>query len=97
MGEIFYEDNPINPYDLNHSVSISRKNFLNQYFSNSSSGLSFETLPNVAIETNDIIKIDTNLYDKYGNQIKKTALVVYMELNYNGSLKQKIKAHEVIL
>lgn len=96
VGEVFNENNPINPYNAESEVSIARKDFLNQYFADGLSGISFEALPNIAIETNDIIEVDTNLHDIYG-QIKKKAIVVYVELNYNGSLKQKIKAHEVII
>lgn len=96
-GEPFQEDNPINPYDLNSEVAIARKDFLSRYFSSSSSGVSFEALPNVAVETNDVIEIDTNLYNDVGEKITKKALVVSMELTYNGALKQKIKAHEVVL
>lgn len=97
VGEVFDEDNPINPYDSVSNVAVARKNFLNSYFSSDCSGLCFESLPNVALETNDVIEVDTNLYDQNGNKIVKKALIVSIELNYNGSLKQKIKAHEVIL
>lgn len=96
IGEVFNEDNPINPYDLNSQKILERKDFLCSYFSDLSSNIEFESLANVAVETNDIIDVDTNLYDDNGNQIIKKALVVYVELDYNGRLKQKIKAHEVI-
>jgi hypothetical protein len=97
VGEVFNEDNPINPYNSVSNVAVARKNFLNSYFSSDCSGLYFEALPNVALETNDVIEVDTNLYDQNGNKIAKKALIVSIELNYNGSLKQKIKAHEVVL
>ena len=95
VGEVFYEDNPINPYDASSAVAIVRKNFLNNYFSNSSSSISFESLANVSIETGDLISVDTNLYGETGEQISKKALVVCTEIQYNGSIKQKIKAHGV--
>lgn len=96
-GEPFQEDNPINPYDLNSKVAIARKDFLSRYFTSNSSGISFEALPNVAVETNDLIEVDTNLYNDMSEKISKKALVVSIELAYNGTLKQKIKAHEVVL
>ena len=92
---MFYEDNPINPYDASSAVAIVRKGFLNNYFSNSSSSISFESLANVSIETGDLISVDTNLYNETGEQISKKALVVCTEIQYNGSIKQKIKAHGV--
>lgn len=95
IGEVFIEDNPINPYDLNSNVTTERIEFLNRYFSNYSSSISFDALANVSVETGDVIQVDTNLYDEQGNKITKNGLVVYLELSYNGSLKQKIKAHEV--
>lgn len=95
IGEVFIEDNPINPYDLNSNVITERIEFLNRYFSNYSSSISFDALANVSVETGDVIQVDTNLYDEQGNKIIKNGLVVYLELSYNGSLKQKIKAHEV--
>lgn len=97
VGEVFKEDNPINPYGEGSDFATARKDFLNSYFSSDCSGISFEALANVALETNDVIKVETNLYDGNGNKIVKDALIVSMELTYNGSLKQKIKAHEVIL
>lgn len=96
VGEVFNEDNPINPYDLNSQKILERKEFLCTYFSDLSSNIEFESLANVAIETNDVIEVDTNLFDDNGKRIIKKALVVYVEFSYNGSLKQKIKAHEVI-
>jgi hypothetical protein len=96
-GEPFCEDNPINPYDLNSEVAKARKDFLSGYFTSSTSGVSFEALPNVAVETDDLIAVDTNLYNDMGEKITKTALIVSIELAYNGTLKQKIKAHEVVL
>ena len=75
---------------------ILRKDFLNNYFSNSSS-INFETLANLSLETSDIIEVNTNLYDEAGNEIIKKAIIVEIELVYNGSLKQKIKAHGVNL
>lgn len=97
IGEVFSEDNPINPYNKDEEEMILRKDFLNAYFSNSSSSISFETLANLSLETNDIIEVSTNLYDENGNEVVKKAIIVKIELFYNGSLKQNIKAHEVSL
>ena len=97
IGETFYEDNPINPYNFENNAIKERITFLTNYFSNSATSLSLEALPNLSIETNDVVLVDTNLFDEFGEQISKKALVVYNELEYRGSLKQKIKAHEVII
>ena len=95
-GETFNEDNPINPYDSQNYRARSRFDSLSVYFDNCSS-LSFQVLPNIALETNDVIEVETNLYAENGNRIKKKAVIVSIELNYNGTIKQNIKAHEVIL
>lgn len=95
VGEPLHEDNPINPYDLQSQVAIARKDFLKEYFSANLSVLSFESLANLSVETDDVIEVDTNLYNDDGNKIAKRVLVVYTEITYQGSLKQKIKAHEV--
>jgi hypothetical protein len=96
IGEPFNEDNPINPYGLSEATAITRKDFLVEYFSNSSS-ISFDGLPALNVETGDIVEVETNLFDNNGKRIKKNAMVVYIEINYNGSVKQSIKAHEVTL
>ena len=97
IGETFFEDNPINPYSSEDAVSMARKDFLNNYFTNNSSVITFEGLPNLSIEPDDFTEVDTNLYQTNNEKITKKALVVYMELSYSGSLKQKIIAHEVNL
>ena len=95
VGEVFSEDNPISPYDATSDIKRARKDFLSSYFTQNSSSLTFEALPNISIETNDVIEIETNLYQSDNKQIIKKGLVVYMELTYSGNLKQKIIAHEV--
>lgn len=95
VGEVYSEDNPISPYDATSDIKKARKDFLSSYFTQNSSSLTFEALPNISIETNDVIEIETNLYQSDNKQIIKKGLVVYMELTYSGNLKQKIIAHEV--
>lgn len=95
IGEDFVEDNPINPYDKNSSFMKSRLDVLRKYFNSYHSAVEFETLANPSVETGDVIKIDTNLYNNDGSVIQKNAVIVELELSYNGALKERIIAHEV--
>ena len=97
IGEVFKENNPINPYGNGTDPAQKRKEFLQSYFSSSQVAMNFECLPNVSLETDDVILVETNLYDENDNRVFKKALIVDIELTYNGTLKQKIKAHEVII
>lgn len=93
-GETYVEDNPVNPYDSHSPIAINRLDLLCSYFNDGTVNLEFETLENLAVETNDVAYIDTNLYNN-DEQIKKEALIVKTEIAYNGALREKIIAHEV--
>lgn len=95
VGEVYSEDNPIYPFSSSDEKAKERFNVLTSYFNKDCASLEFECLPYLSVETGDIVGVDTNLYDSGGNQITKNALIVSMEITYNGALKEKIKAHEV--
>lgn len=94
VGEVFVEDNPLNPYSSSDSFVIDRANILSKWFGSKKYSMSLNSLSNVAIETGDLVKVPTNLFDGE-NRIDKFAIVVGIELTYNGALKQKILLHEV--
>ena len=94
-GEIFNENNKINPYESIDFWAIDRFEFLKKYFNKNRLSFKFETLANVAIEAGDLIKLDTNMFDAEGNQIQKNAIVTSLEIVYNGVAKAKITAHEI--
>lgn len=94
VGEAYIEDNPINPYSDRDEEAENRFEFLNNYFNAETSALEFESLANPAIEPGDICEIITNLYDG-DTQISKNAIVVEIEIKYNGSMKESFIAHEV--
>lgn len=94
VGEPFIEDNPLNPYDSKSLSAKQRFMFLNWYFKSEYSVLTFTSLANPALEAGDIIKVDTNLYE--GNhQLTKTAMIIEMNIEYNGSIKEKFICHEL--
>lgn len=91
-GEEFLEDNPllINDvlWELNRFLSITK------YFTKNNASMEIKALPNLAIETGDIISVETNLYKNNSNVIKK-GVVTEISLEYNGALKETFKVHEV--
>lgn len=91
-GDIYTEDNPLFYFKVNQAEK--RLYFLDEYFNKKSSSLQFETPGNVALEPKDLIEVETNLFNG-NNQITKTAIIISFEINYAGSIKQKIIAHEV--
>jgi hypothetical protein len=93
VGEAYIENNPVMPFS--GAGALRRVHFIRDYFNNKAS-FEFSSLPNVSIETGDTIAIDTNLFDGE-NRITKNAMVVSIELSYNGAMKQNIIAHEVSL
>lgn len=97
IGELFVENNPVNPYGASSSYMVQRFELLKEYFNENCSILEFETLPNISIETGDIISVVTNLFDENGELVIKNAVVISFEIIYNGALKQKIIAHEVMM
>lgn len=95
VGEPFVEDNLVNPFDKNTPWMQDRFEVIKDYF-NGKYSLDISTIGNPALETSDIIEVDTNLYN--GNtQLTKDAIVVEISLEYSGALKENIKAHEVVI
>ena len=89
-GEIFTEKNPLWAYReedfTESSPNVSRAKHIDTYYFGGAKTIEVECLPNLAIETGDIIKIE------YQN-ISSDAIVVRSELAYNGALREKIYLH----
>ena len=96
QGETFIENNPLNMYDYTEEgFGEKRVRFVKRYFSDNAYSIEFEAFPNLAFEVGDIVGIETNLKSQ-GQSVIKNAVIVEMELNYNGALIERIKAHEVM-
>ena len=94
VGEVFVEDNPLNPYSSNDGFVVDRANILANWFGSKKYSMVLNSLSNVALETGDLVTVPTNLFSGE-NRIEKTAVIVGIELQYNGALKQKTLLHEV--
>ena len=58
--------------------------------------MELKSLANVALETGDLVTVPTNLFNG-DERVIKNAVVVGIELEYNGALKQKTLLHEVVV
>ena len=94
IGEVFVEDNPLNPYSSSDSFITDRAQILAKWFGSNKYSMELNSLSNVALETGDFVTVPTNLFNGDERVIKK-AIVVGIELEYNGALKQKTLLHEV--
>ena len=94
VGEVFVEDNPLNPYSSSDSFIIDRADILNSWFGSKKYSMELNSLSNVALETGDLVTVPTNLFNN-DERVIKNAIVVGIELEYNGALKQKTLLHEV--
>lgn len=94
VGEVFVEDNPLNPYSSSDSFIIKRANILNSWFGSKKYSMELNSLSNVALETGDLVTVPTNLFNN-DERVIKNAIVIGIELEYNGVLKQKTLLHEV--
>lgn len=109
-GEVFNEDNPCNTYGKNNKHIQERFGLIKKYFNSSVSSVEINSLSNVALETGDIVKYPSNQMEvgykttivnglpvviPVFEHIMKPAIVVEIELSYNGGLKQKTRLHEV--
>ena len=92
-GDSYVEDNRLNPYSASSTYMKNRANNLNKWYS-SKYTIEIESLSNFALELGDLIQVETNLYSG-SNQITKNAIILQIEMTYNGTLKQKTYAHEV--
>ena len=91
-GECFDEDNPCNPYSLTDQDIIDRISYLNDYFKEGSYSAEINSLSNLAIEPGDLVSVETNLFNG-DTRITKYALILSVELEYSGALKQKTIVH----
>lgn len=94
VGEVFVEDNPLNPYSSSDPFIIDRAQILAKWFGSKKYSMELNSLSNVALETGDLVTVPTNLF-KGDERVIKKAIVVGIELEYNGALKQKTLLHEV--
>ena len=94
IGEVFVEDNTLNPYSSSDPFIIDRAQILAKWFGSKKYSMELDSLSNVALETGDLVTVPTNLFNGDERVIKK-AIVVGIELEYNGALKQKTLLHEV--
>ena len=94
VGEVFVEDNPLNPYSSSDSFIVDRANALSHWFGSKKYSMELNSLSNVALETGDLVTVPTNLFNN-NERVIKNAIVVGIELEYNGALKQKTLLHEV--
>ena len=94
-GESFSEQNNLCIYGQDEKYPTERKEILTKYFNNKCDSIEMSCAPNISLETGDLIRVETDLYDSFGERIWKEAVIVEFELEYSGYLKQKIKSHEV--
>ena len=95
-GEMYVEDNPLN-YLIKGDTALAEKiASLNVWYSSKRSAIEINSLHNVALEMGDLVEVETNLYDNLGNAIIKRCVIVGIELNYSGVLKQKTIVREVL-
>ena len=94
VGEVFVEDNPLNHYWGTDSFIQQRANILSNWFGSKKYSMELNSLSNVALETGDLVAVPTNLF-KGNTRVVKNAIVVGIELEYKGALKQKTLLHEV--
>lgn len=95
VGETYVEDNPVNYLDVWETASVQKRASLNEWYSSNKYSMEINSLSNVALETGDLVEVETNLYNNSGNYLTKRAIIVGIELTYNGVLKQKTLVHEV--
>ena len=94
IGEVFVEDNALNPYSSSDSFIVDRANILTNWFGSKKYSMALNSLSNVALETGDLVTTPTNLFSG-DTRVVKNAIVVGIELQYNGALKQQTLLHEV--
>lgn len=91
-GETFTEDNRCNPYNSTDTEITDRVDCLSKYFCKGSYSGKAVSLPNAALEPGDLVTVETNLFNGE-KRLSKYAVVLSIELEYNGSLKQKTLLH----
>lgn len=94
-GEAYEEDNDC-CFGKNTEPYKQRRNYIEKYFQAGRGSLTFEGLPNLALELGDRIRVETNLYDlRTENRIFEQGFLIEQEFSYNGALTQKNTIHEV--
>jgi hypothetical protein len=83
IGETYIEDNQVKTYD-------SRMSFISEYFKKGNLDIEYTSLPDLSMEPTDAPIIQLGI----GNGIKKQFIISSIQLEYDGSYKQKVKAHE---
>lgn len=94
-GEEFIEKNNICCYGKDDEHPIERKDLIQRYFNKNCDSLEINCVANVALEPGDIISVETDLQDGFGKNITKKVVIIENSLEYSGTLRQKIKAHEI--
>lgn len=94
IGEVFTEDNRCNPYSNTDDEITDRVGCLSRYFCKGNYSAEIMSLTNLALEPSDLISVETNLFDSE-KRITKFGVVLKIEIEYNGSLKQKTTVHTV--
>lgn len=95
-GETYNEDNKLNVYSFGDDEGYLRERsiIVPNYFENSSS-IVFTSLPILHLETGDVIKAQTNLYDNFGQRTYKKGVIVDLAISYNGAYRQTFIIHEL--
>lgn len=93
-GMEYFEDISFNPGSDGSAIN-SRANTITAYFAQTKSTIQAECVPNLAIETGDIVAIDTVWYNENGTRVRKNYAIVDMTITYSGGLREKIIGHEV--
>ena len=91
VGEVFQEDNPLNPYGLGEIGVNLRTNLLKEYFKSNFFDVNFNSLSTLQYEPLDCVFVDLNLKD----EPEKPILINYIGLEYKGSIKQTIRGHQI--
>lgn len=93
-GEQFAENNPCNFWGLDHEYTNSRKNQLDQWFSENKYTMEFEGLPVFHLTPFDYVEVETDLFENSKRVVKK-GVILEQELTFNGAFNQKTIVREV--
>jgi hypothetical protein len=92
QGDVYLENNRLNSFGASSYYMQNRAMCLDDWYKGYS--IIIDSLSNVALETGDLIEVETNLYSG-SNRITTKAVVTQIEITYNGVLRQKTYANEV--
>ena len=97
IGDSFEEDNPLFPHENPNefgSQAKERRNIILNYFRKDNGSLEFTSLSDLRVEPLDFVEVETNFVDENGKNLMKRGIVVSVEFEYAGYLKQKTIVHE---